>query len=111
MKIIYIILCIVGFVLPYSQFVPFLLENGLDLNLFFQELFINKISSFFAMDLIVSSLVLWTFVFWEGSRLKMGYLWVYIVGNLTIGVSFALPLFLLMREKQIEKQLDRSASL
>ncbi len=111
MKTIYIILCILGFVLPYSQFIPFLLENGLDLNLFFQELFINKISSFFAMDLIVSSLVLWTFVFWEGSRLKMGYLWVYIVGNLTIGVSFALPLFLLMREKQIEKQLDRSASL
>ncbi len=111
MKTIYIILCILGFVLPYSQFIPFLLENGLDLNLFFQELFINNISSFFAMDLIVSSLVLWTFVFWEGSRLKMGYLWIYIVGNLAIGVSFALPLFLLMREKQIEKQLDRSASL
>jgi len=107
MKTIYSILCILGFVLPYSQFIPFLLENGLDLNLFFQELFINKISSFFAMDLIVSSLVLWTFVFWEGSRLKMKYLWVYIVGNLTIGVSFALPLFLLMRQKQ----LDRSASL
>ena len=104
MKIIYLILCLLGFVLPYSQFIPFILENGLELKLFFQELFANQISSFFAMDILVSSLVLWTFVFWEGSQLKMRNLWVYLVANLLIGVSFALPLFLLMRSRQIEKQ-------
>ena len=98
----YLILCILGTILPYSQFVPFLLEHGLNLQLFFEQLFVNRISSFFAMDLIVSSLVLWIFVFWEGSRLGMKNLWVYIASNLLVGVSLGLPLFLLMRRKQEE---------
>lgn len=55
-QIIYLILCILGIVLPYSQFVPFLLEQGLNLNLFFEQLFVNRISTFFGMDVIVSSL-------------------------------------------------------
>ncbi len=58
------------------------------------------------MDVIVSSVVLWTFVFWEGSRLKMKNLWVYIASNLLIGVSLGLPLFLLMRQRQLEQTVD-----
>ncbi|MBW4638447.1 MAG: DUF2834 domain-containing protein [Gloeocapsa sp. UFS-A4-WI-NPMV-4B04] len=99
----YLILCILGTILPYSQFVPFLIENGLDLKLFFEQLFINRISSFFGMDLIVSSLVLWVFVFWEGSRLGMKNMWVYITSNLLVGVSLGLPLFLLMRQHKLEE--------
>ncbi|MGJ5631768.1 DUF2834 domain-containing protein [Nostoc sp. CALU 1950] len=105
-KVIYLLLCVLGFVLPYSQFVPFFLEHGLDIKLFFEQLFANKISGFFGMDVIVSSLVLWTFVFWEGTRLKMQNLWVYIACNLLVGVSLGLPLFLLMRERQLEQQTE-----
>ncbi len=104
----YLILCILGTVLPYSQFVPFVLKHGLNLQLFFEQLFVNRISSFFAMDLIVSSLVLWIFVFWEGSRLGMKNLWVYIASNLLIGVSLGLPLFLLMRQRKLEES-DRAS--
>ncbi|ODH01435.1 hypothetical protein A4S05_28920 [Nostoc sp. KVJ20] len=105
-KVIYLLLCVLGFVLPYSQFVPFILEHGLDIKLFFEQLFANKISGFFGMDVIISSLVLWTFVFWEGTRLKMQNLWVYIACNLLVGVSLGLPLFLLMRERQLEQQTE-----
>ncbi|RCJ20085.1 hypothetical protein A6S26_05015 [Nostoc sp. ATCC 43529] len=105
-KLIYLLLCIVGFVLPYSEFVPFILEDGLDIKLFFEQLFANKISGFFGMDVIVSSLVLWTFVFIEGTRLKMQNLWIYVVCNLLVGVSLGLPLFLLMRQRQLEQQAD-----
>lgn len=105
-KVIYLLLCILGSVLPLSQFIPFILENSLDINVFFQQLFANHISSFFGMDVIVSSLVLWTFVFWEGTRLKMPHLWVYVASNLVVGVSLGLPLFLLMRQYQLEKQAD-----
>jgi hypothetical protein len=104
----YLILCILGTVLPYSQFVPFVLKHGLNLQLFFEQLFVNRISSFFAMDLIVSSLVLWIFVFWEGSRLGMKNLWVYIASNLLVGVSLGLPLFLLMRQRKLEES-DRAS--
>jgi hypothetical protein len=99
----YLILCILGTALPFSQFVPFLIEHGLDLKLLFEQLFANRISAFFGMDVIVSSLVLWIFVFWEGSRLKMNHLWVYIASNLLVGVSLGLPLFLLMRQRQMEE--------
>ncbi len=105
---VYLILCILGTILPYSQFVPFLVEHGLNLQLFFEQLFINRISSFSAMDLIVTSLVLWVFVFWEGSRLGMKNLWIYIAGNLLVGVSLGLPLFLLMRQRKL-KENDRAS--
>jgi len=80
--------------------------HSLDIKLFFEQLFANKISVFFGMDVIVSSLVLWTFVFWEGTHLKMQNLWVYIACNLLFGVSLGLPLFLLMRERQLEQQTE-----
>ncbi|MEA5566911.1 MULTISPECIES: DUF2834 domain-containing protein [unclassified Anabaena] len=106
LKIIYLSLCILGTVLPYSQFIPFLLEHGLNITLFIQQLFVNRISSFFGMDLIISSLVFWVFVFWEGKHLKMPNLWIYIAANLLVGVSLGLPLFLFMRQHQLEQQTE-----
>ncbi|MCP6759630.1 MAG: DUF2834 domain-containing protein [Fischerella sp. CENA71] len=100
----YLLLCILGLVLPYSQFIPFLLAHGLNIHLFLEQLFTNHISTFFGIDVIVSAVVLLVFVFWEGTHLKMRFLWVYVLSTLTIGVSFALPLFLLMRQRQLEKQ-------
>jgi hypothetical protein len=53
---VYLVLCVVGFLLPYSQFVPWLLEHGLNLSLFCRELFANRIGAFFGMDVLVSAL-------------------------------------------------------
>lgn len=103
LQITYLILCILGTVLPFSQFLPFLIENGFDIKLFFEQLFDNRISTFFGIDVIISSLILWIFVFWEGSRLKMKNLWIYIVSNLLGGVCLGLPLFLLMRQRKLEE--------
>lgn len=64
-------------------------------------------SGFFGMDVIVSSLVLWIFVFSEGQRLGMKHLWLYVVCNLVVGVSLALPLFLLFRERALELNTQR----
>lgn len=102
LQITYLILCILGTVLQYWQFLPFLIENGFDIKLFFEQLFANRISTFFGIDVIVSSLILWIFVFSEGSRLKMRNLWIYIVSNLLGGVCLGLPLFLLMRQRQMK---------
>ena len=103
MKKLYLILAILGAVLPLSQLIPFLKTHGLDLKLFFTFLFNNGVSGFFGMDVIVSSFVLWLFVFSEGRRLGMRRLWIYIVCNLAVGVSLALPLFLLFRERTLDK--------
>ncbi len=99
---LYLLGVVLGLVLPYLYFIPFVMEHGLDAGLFINQLFANRISAFFGMDVIVSSLVLWVFVFAEGKRLGMKHLWVYVVCNLTVGVSLALPLFLYFREGKLE---------
>jgi hypothetical protein len=101
MQWIYLIAAILGTVLPLSQFLPFLTANGLDMSLFMRQLFQTHVSGFFAMDVLVSSFVLWVFVFSEGRRRGMSKLWVYVLCNLVVGVSLALPLFLFFRERRI----------
>jgi hypothetical protein len=102
-QILYLTLCIAGTILPYSQFIPFLREHGLDAPLLVHQLFANKISSFFGLDVIVSSVALWIFVSSEGGRLKMRHLWIYFASILLVGVSLGLPLFLLMRQSKLDE--------
>jgi hypothetical protein len=92
-----------GTVLPYWQFVPWLLEHGLDLSLFFRELFSTRIGGFFGMDVFVSTAVLWTLVAVEGRRVGVRHLWAPIVGSLAVGVSLGLPLFLYLRQVRLER--------
>lgn len=106
LQITYLTFCILGTILPYSQFILFLIEHGFNFQLFFEQLFSNRIASFSAMDLIVSSVIFWVFVFVEGKRLGMKNLWIYIVSNLLVGVSLALPLFLLMRERKQQQKTE-----
>lgn len=94
----YLTLCILGTVLPYSQFIPFLRAHGADPGLFFNQLFANRVSSFFGLDVIISSVVLWVFVLVEGRRCGIKYLWAPIAATLAVGVSLGLPLFLYLRE-------------
>ena len=100
MKNIYLALAFLGTVLPYSQFIPFVREHGLDARLFIEQLFATRIGGFFGMDVIVSSVVLWVFVRAEGRRLGMRHLWAPIAAILTVGVSLGLPLFLYLRERR-----------
>lgn len=102
LKTTFLIFCVLGTILPLSQFAPWVIENGLDIPLFFQELFLTKIGGFFGMDVIVSAMVLLIFIFAEGKRLEIPNIWLPVVATLSIGVSLGLPLFFYMRQKQIE---------
>jgi CDP-diglyceride synthetase len=102
MQWFFLIAAILGMILPLSYLIPFLLTNGLDVSLFFKQLFQNNISAFFATDVIVSSVALWLFVFSEGRRLRMSNLWLYVICNLAVGVSLALPLFLFFRQRTLQ---------
>ncbi len=79
MQWLFLVAAILGTILPFYFFIPFLVNHGLDVPLFFRQLFENQISSFFGMDVFVSSLVLWLFVFSEGRRLGMKNLWFFIL--------------------------------
>lgn len=98
MRSLYLTLAVVGTLLPYSAFLPFVMDHGPDGRLFLEQLFANRIGAFFGWDVIVSAVVLWVFVAVEGRRLGMTRLWVPVVASLAVGVSLGLPLFLYMRE-------------
>jgi hypothetical protein len=103
LKTVYLGLCILGVVLPYWQFVPWVAANGLNLRLFFQQLFADRIGGFFAMDVFVSAVALLVFVRVENSRLSMRGRWLPLLAVLTVGVSLGLPLFLYLRERKLDQ--------
>jgi hypothetical protein len=102
-KTIYLVLCFVGTLLPYWQFVPWVLQHGMNLSLFVRELFVNRIGAFFGMDVLVSAVVLIVFMRFESGGLNIRRRWLPVLGVLTVGVSLGLPMFLYMRELRMEQ--------
>lgn len=101
-KHVYLFLAAIGFIAPYYFFISFLLGHGLDARLFLRQLFGTPISSFFAVDLLISCVVFILFLKQEAARHSMKHQWVYLIALCTVGLSFALPLFLWAREARRE---------
>jgi hypothetical protein len=104
---IYLVLCFVGAALPCWKLLPWLIEHGLNLSLLCHELFATRIGAFFGLDVIVSAFVLFVFIFAEGRRLRLSLLWVPILATLLVGVSLGLPLFLYLRQRQLDADSPR----
>lgn len=100
---LYLALAFLGMLLPYVQFIPWVMENGLNFPRLIFEILHSNISAFAWMDVLISVIVIMTFAIWESRRLKMSFpIWP-IVGCLLVGASFGLPLFLWQREGHLEK--------
>lgn len=106
MKKIYLMLAILGFIVPYYFFIRFLIHYGLDLQQFIDFMFANPIATFFILDLVFSTIVFYGFLYQETSRLGIGNWWMYVGFSLVVGLSFALPMFLYKRESVIEVNLS-----
>src|SRR5215216_7166897 len=104
---IYFALFLVGTILPYTQFVPWFVKNGLDLQLFFSELFSTRVGGFFGMDAIVAAVVLTVFAIVETARLKIANGGIVvasvIAATLLVGGSSGFPLFLYLRQRHLDK--------
>jgi hypothetical protein len=99
---VYLGLCVLGVIVPYSQFIPWLMQHGLDMDLFMRELFATRIGAFFAFDVVVSALALFVFVFTERTATRVRHVWLPVVATLVVGVSLGLPLFLYMRQRCLD---------
>jgi len=109
-KILYLALCVLGVVVPYGEFVPWLFQHGLNLPLFLRALFANRIAAFFGMDVIVSAVALLAFSRIESARLGIRNRWLVLAAVLTVGVSLGLPLFLYVRERELERSPTPAAA-
>lgn len=102
-KYVYLVLFFLGTLLPLSQFWGFLVEHRMNFKLFLEQLFANKISSFFAMDVLVSAVVTTVLIIYEARRNKIKHYWVSLIALYFAGVSSGLPLFLFLLKRQTEK--------
>ena len=97
MKLFYLAMSVLGLLLPFTQFVPWLFEFGLDLPLLLSE----------ALDTHLLRLARCAGhrngghrLHYHGDSLRRGLsvLWLPILGTLLVGPSFGLPLYLYLRE-------------
>ena len=95
---LYLILAVLGALVPWAFFAGFFAAHGIGGD-FVGALFANGAAGGFTADLLISSLVFWVFIAREGRRCGMGRLWAYVLVNLLIGLSCALPLFFWFRER------------
>ena len=98
----FLCLSVVGAIAPCLFFVKFLNTSGMDIHLFFSHLFANGAVGGFSVDLLVSSIVFWVFIFYE----KKTNPWLFVLVNIIVGLSCALPLYLYAREKMRSKDLE-----
>jgi len=99
MKALYLVLAIVGAVVPYVFFLQHFSSEGLSLSVFVAALFANGAAGGFTADLLVTSAVFWMFMFHQKTHGKGPNPVLFIVLNLLIGLSCAFPAYLYARER------------
>jgi len=100
MKALYLMLAIVGAVIPYVFFAAYFVTHGLGLTGFVSGLFVNPAAGGFTADLVITSFIFWLFMFQQKGRGKGPQPILFIVLNLLIGLSCAFPAYLYARERK-----------
>ena len=100
MKNFYLIAAAIGAVAPFATYFGYLAyvpgsSGALSLA------WGNPIAAATLADFTISCLVFWPFVFVESKKLGIRYWWLFVVTNIFIGLSFALPAFLYLRERRL----------
>jgi len=103
MKNTYLLLAVLGGIIPYLFFFQFIQVEGLNFPLFIQSLFANGAAGGFSADLLITSLVFWVFMFVESKKANTPKPTLFIVLNLTIGLSCALPAYLYAKARTHER--------
>lgn len=97
---VYFLLAIVGAIIPYIFFVRHFNAAGFTLTDFVTALFVTAPAGGFTADLLISSLVFWIAMFARHGRGKGPNPTLYVVLNVTIGLSCALPAYLFAMENR-----------
>lgn len=99
MRNLYLLMTLVGLVVPFTILGPWLQANGLDFGLMGDALSGNPVVLATLADLSLAAIVASIFYVSEGLRQGVKLWWVALIGTFTIGLCFGLPLFLYLRER------------
>ena len=93
LRYVFLLLAIAGVALPYMAFVPFLLTEGFNLTLFFEQATANRISQFAWLDVIVTAITI-LFAAFAGQFVTKKQALLVTVLTFCAGSSAGLPLLL-----------------
>jgi hypothetical protein len=93
MKTVFLILAIIGAIVPYAFFLQFFSSEGVQLTGFISALFANGAAGGFSADLLISSFVFWLAMFYRRGQKGGPSPALFIALNLLIGLSCALPAY------------------
>ena len=105
-KIIYLTLAILGIVVPWYYNLQFFSSAGL-LD-FVNDSSANLAAKSVGFDLFIATLAGSTWMYFESKRVGIKLGWLYILIGFLVAFAFALPLFLFMREIELEKSSEGS---
>lgn len=104
LQLFYGVCAAAGMVLTMYYNIRFMIDhNGFSLATFIAENYVNHASASITNDILVVVFVFLVWSFIEARRLSMPYWWIYALLTFTIAIAFALPLFLLNRERRIAR--------
>ena len=104
MRTFYLILAIIGAIIPWLGFGSWFASHGVNLPLFIGAIFPNGAASAFTADVLISSVVFLVWSFTDARMLGITRWWVVIPANFLVGWSLALPLYLWLRENKIQAE-------
>lgn len=94
---LWILLSILGFVVPYSQVVPWVGDHGVDVPRFFTEAMVNRPAATHVVDLFLSAAIFFVFAFRDPRRPRAGVMAALLAGTLAVGLCFGMPLYFYFR--------------
>src|SRR4051794_402436 len=92
-------LAVAGFVVPNVMVGMFIADHGVDGALYLDNWFETLPSSQLVVDLVIAFCGFATWVVWDGPRTGVRRWWVIFPATMLVGVCFAVPLYLFMRER------------
>lgn len=99
MKHLFLALAILGAVIPWAFLLGYFAEAGLGISGFLAALFANGAAGGATADLLIASVAFWVFLLAQRAQ----RVWLYILVNLTIGLSCALPLYFYFRAADAQR--------
>ena len=99
-------LTVVGFLVPNAMVAIFFIDHGLDVTGYFNGWVQSLPAAQLAADVSIAFLAFALWAAREGRRIGMSTWWLPIPASLLVGLCFALPLFLLLRERALRERVQ-----
>ena len=108
MKRTYLLLSIIGFVLPNIWVAKISIQSGnfllwWNIKSTFGDMFANDVSTAFAVDLLWVVVVFFTWSYYQAKKFNIKQLYMVWVFTMLFGLAGGFPLFLYLKEIQVEQ--------